>query len=151
MAAEHSVLLDLNVVLDVLQKREPHYAASAQVWAFVETGRLQGWVAAHSVTTLFYLLTQQVGSPRAQEAIQDLVSVFGIASIDEKVILDALAFGWKDFEDAVQMAAAATADAEYLITRNPKDFKGGPVATLQPAELPAILQELEGDEIVDSA
>ena len=133
-----AVLLDLNVVLDVLQKREPHYQASAKVWAAVEGDRLEGFVAAHSVTTLFYLLTRHLG--RMKAAIHDLVAVFSVAKVDEGVIHSALSYGWKDFEDAVQMAAAAGVEADFLITRNPKDFSTGPVAVLQPAELPAILQ-----------
>ena len=135
-----SVLLDLNIVLDVLQKRKPHFDASAKVWAAVEEGRLLGSVAAHSVTTLFYLLSQHLTWAKAIAAVHDLVSVFSVAKVDEAVIHDALSYGWKDFEDAVQMAAAADVEADFLITRNPKDFKAGPVAVLEPAELPAILQ-----------
>ncbi len=135
----HTLLLDLNVVLDVLQRREPHFEASARVWAAVEEDRLRGFVAAHSVTTLFYLLTRYLDRNQAVAAIHDLVGVFSIASVDETVIRHALSYGWKDFEDAVQMAAAAGVEADFLITRNPKDFSTGPVAVLQPAELPAIL------------
>ncbi len=138
--SRHAVLLDLNIVLDVLQKRKPHYAASAKIWAAVEEGRLEGSVAAHSVTTLFYLLSQHLEWAEAIAAIHDLVSVFSVAKVDEAVIQNALSYGWKDFEDAVQMAAAADVEADFLVTRNPKDFKAGPVAVLEPAELPAILQ-----------
>ena len=135
----HALLLDLNVVLDVLQRREPHYEASARIWAAVEEGHLRGFVAAHSVTTLFYLLTRYLDRNQALAAIHDLVDVFSVAAVDESVVRRALSYGWKDFEDAVQMAAAAGAGADFLITRNPKDFATGPVAVLQPAELPAIL------------
>jgi len=137
----HVVLLDLNVVLDVLQNREPHYEASAKVWAAVEEGRLRGYVAAHSVTTLFYLLNRHLDGSAAIATIRDLLAVFSVAGVDEDVIRAALSYGWRDFEDAVQMAAAAGVDADFLVTRNPKDFKGGPVAVLRPGELPAILQK----------
>ena len=135
-----TVLLDLNVVLDVLQKRQPHYEASAKVWAAVEEGRLAGSVAAHSVTTLFYLLSRHLDWAEAVSAVRDLIAVFSVAKVDDGVIRQALSYGWKDFEDAVQMAAAAGREADFLVTRNPKDFKAGPVAVLEPAELPAILQ-----------
>lgn len=134
------VLLDLNVVLDVLQNRASHYEASAKAWAAVEEGTLEGCIAAHSVTTLFYLLSQYLEWTAAVAALEEVLEVFSVATVDEDVIRNALSFGWRDFEDAVQMAAAASAKADFLITRNPKDFKTGPVAVLQPAELPAILQ-----------
>ena len=53
MANKPAVLIDLNVLLDVLQKREPFYETSAGLLAAVETGQVQGFVAAHSLTTLF--------------------------------------------------------------------------------------------------
>lgn len=133
------LLLDLNVIVDVLQRREPHFEASARVWAAVENGPLDGCIAAHSVTTLFYLLTRYLDRTAATTAIHDLVAVFGIAKVDEGVVRSALSYGWRDFEDAVQMAAAAAAQADFLVTRNPKDFKAGPVPVLQPAEIPALL------------
>jgi predicted nucleic acid-binding protein len=134
------VLVDLNVVLDVLQARKPHYETSASIWAAVEEGRLDGSVAAHSVTTLFYLLSRHLSAAEAISAIHDLVAVFSVAKVDDGVILNALSYGWRDFEDAVQMAAAAGVGADFVVTRNPKDFKAGPVAVLEPASLHAILQ-----------
>ncbi len=137
---DRAVLVDLNVILDVLQKREPHFEASARVWAAVEAGRLRGFVAAHGVTTFFYLLSRYLTWTEASETIRDLLAVFSVAGVDDDVLQTALSYRWKDFEDAVQMAAAAAVGADYLITRNPKDFSSGPVTVLQPAELPAILQ-----------
>ena len=48
-----TVLIDLNVILDVLQRREPFYAASAAILAHAENRHIRGLVAAHSFTTLF--------------------------------------------------------------------------------------------------
>lgn len=141
MAAKPTVLVDLNVILDVLQHRGPHYAASAIVWSAVETRQIRGLIAAHSITTLFYLLARHHDAVATHEVIDTLLTVFSVAKVDQHVIKAALAFRWRDFEDAVQMIAASEAGADYLITRNPKDFKGGPVPVLQPAELPAILQQ----------
>ncbi|GMR11315.1 MAG: hypothetical protein BMS9Abin28_2144 [Anaerolineae bacterium] len=62
------------------------------------------------------------------------------AAVDEAVLSEAVGLNWEDFEDAVQMAAAARAGAEYLITRNPEDFKGSSVSLLQPSEFTALLR-----------
>lgn len=56
MGAEPVVLIDLNIILDVLQKRDPFYDISVQLLAGAETGLMTGYLAAHSVTTLFYLI-----------------------------------------------------------------------------------------------
>ena len=55
MANNPTILIDINVLLDVLQKREPFYETSAGLLAAVESGQVRGLIAAHSIITLFYL------------------------------------------------------------------------------------------------
>jgi hypothetical protein len=73
-------LLDVNVILDVLQRRRPFYDNSAAVLAAAETGRFVGLVAAHGVTTLFYLLAKY-GSPERARA-RELLSALEVAPVD---------------------------------------------------------------------
>jgi predicted nucleic acid-binding protein len=130
-----SILVDLNVILDVLAQRQPHYLSSALVWGAVETGVVKGYVAAHTVTTLFYLMARHLDRDQAITAIQKLLTIFEVAAVDRLVIERALALGWPDFEDAVQMAAAVQTGTTYLITRNPQDFKDELVSVLGPNDL----------------
>ncbi len=101
------VLFDLNVVLDVLARRQPHYADAARLWAYVESGQIEGLLAAHSVTMLFYVLRRHLGLPQAKSALHDVLQVFRVAAVDQAVIKAALILGWNDFEDAVQATAVA--------------------------------------------
>ena len=139
MATRLQVLIDLNVILDVLQRREPFFAASTQVLASAETGQIEGWIAAHSVTTLFYLLAKDRSAQLARVAISDLLTILSVAAVDQAVIEQALSLPYDDFEDAVQMMAAARLGADYLVSRNVANYKEGPLPVLQPAELLALL------------
>lgn len=139
MTAKLNVLIDLNVILDVLQKREPFHETSARVLASAENGQIQGWIAAHSLTTLFYLLRRFQSVEAARAVINDLLSVLSVAAVDQTVIERALNLPYRDFEDAVQMAAAIATGARYLVTRNVRDYKPGPLPVIQPAELLALL------------
>lgn len=139
MAAELKVLIDLNVVLDVLQRREPFYDMSAGVLAAAETGVVEGWVAAHSLTTLFYLLARYQSAEQARVALTDLLTFLSVAAVDHVVIEQALNLPYPDFEDAVQMMAAVRSGVQYLVTRNVRDYGMGPLPVLQPAELLALL------------
>ena len=132
--AKLRVLLDLNIILDVLTRREPFYADSAKIWEKVETGHVDGMLAAHSVTTLFYLLLKNKTHQDASNIIQSLLQVFEIAGVDEGVIMQALALAWQDFEDAVQAVAAARSGAMYIITRNIQDYKDSPIPTFTPTD-----------------
>ena len=139
MSAPLKVLIDLNVILDTLQKREPHYSDSARILAHAERGRIQGLVAAHSWTTLFHLYAKDQTSNQARVHLTDLLQFLSVAAVDQTVIEQALNLPYSDFEDAVQMMAAVQANADYLLTRNVQDYKAGPLPVLQPAELLTIL------------
>jgi predicted nucleic acid-binding protein len=139
MAARLSVLVDLNVILDVLQHRQPFYETSARLLAMAETGQIEGWVAAHSLTTLFYLYARHGSAEEARVKLGELLNILAVAAVDQKVIERALELPYQDFEDAIQMTAAVQAGAQYLITRNVPDYKAGPLPAISPAELLALL------------
>jgi len=140
MAPKIKVLFDLNILLDVLQQRDPFYEISAQLLAHAETGKIQGFIAPHSLTTLFYLIEKDQSSAHAKVAITSLLQVLQVAVIDQSTIEQALSLPYRDFEDAVQMMAAVQARAEYLVTRNVKDFQPAPLSVIQPSELLAIIR-----------
>ena len=144
MAAEQlKVMFDLNILLDVLQERKEFYEFSAHMLAHAETGRIQGWLAAHSVTTLFYLIAKDKSPEQARVALTSILQFLRIASIDQHTIEQALNLPYRDFEDSVQMISAMQIQADYLLTRNPRDFQPAPLAVIQPAELFAILAQPE--------
>lgn len=133
------VLLDTDVILDVLTDREPFVADSARVMAFVEREVVQGLVAAHTLTTLFYLLNRELGLKRTKRALMDLLRLVVVVPVDHDRLLQAMAMNRPDFEDAVQAACAAKAGVDCLVTRNADDFEGSEVDVLQPAELLALV------------
>jgi predicted nucleic acid-binding protein len=128
------LLLDTNIVLDVLAKREPFWHASARVMAYVNGRKVQGLIAAHTLTTIYYLLSKHLNRKKARSAIIQLLEVLHVATVDHKVILEALSLNWNDFEDSVQAAAALQSNATHIITRNPRDFSSLVIPVLTPEE-----------------
>lgn len=144
MADKLKVAVDLNVVMDVLARRQPHFAGASELWARIEKGYVEGVIAAHSLTTLFYLISRHSGSEQAASAVRDVLEVYEVAAVDRAILESALGMGWSDFEDAVQMAAALESGAEYLVTRNPDDYEGASIPVLQAGEfLPLLGGELD--------
>jgi len=139
MAAKTKVFFDLNIILDVLQNREPFYEASAQLLAYAETGKIQGFIAPHSLTTLFYLVAKDQSAAKARATITNLLQFLSVAKIDQSTIEQAMSLAYRDFEDAVQMIAAVQCKADYFITRNPKDFQPPMLTVIQPIELIALI------------
>jgi len=128
------ILVDLNVVLDVLQAREPHYRASAAVLDRIVNRQDVGLMAGHALTTVHYLVARYRNHQAAQEAVDLLLRHFLIAAVGREQLLRARNLGWLDFEDAVVAAAAESAGCTCIVSRNIKDFVNSPVETVTPEE-----------------
>jgi len=135
------ILFDTNVVLDVLLDRQPYVEASAAAWAAVETGISEGVLAAHALTTIHYLVRKERGNAKAGRIVLAILGVFRIAAVDCVVIQEALQLPFADFEDAVTAAAGRLAGCEYIVTRDPKGFRGSPVRSLTPEALLPLLDK----------
>lgn len=129
------VLLDTNVVLDVLANREPFADEAAAVLQLVEARTIEGLLAAHTVTTLHFLLAKHLGKARARRILSDLLHLLRIVPVDEDRLRQALALDWTDFEDAVQASCADAAEAHYMVTRDKRGFRKSPVKVVTPGEL----------------
>lgn len=126
------ILLDVNVMLDAVLRRPPHYEAAREIWRAVEANRVEALVPAHGVTTLYYVVARARGGPFARQTIADLLSACRIASVTDPVVRRALSLPWKDFEDAVCAASAEAAACDLLVTRDPRGFPDSPVPVVDP-------------------
>lgn len=133
-------LIDLNVLLDVIQRREPHYDASARVLSLVASGALEAAIPGHAVTTIHYVVQRYAAKDLADQAVDWILSDFEIAAADRSVMLRARSLALGDFEDAVVAAAAENLRCSWIVTRNVADFTSSPVPAVTPAELLEALQ-----------
>lgn len=103
----------------------------------IETGKAAGLLSAHAVTIVHYLVAHEHDRRRARRAVDRLLSVYTVATVDDEVIRTAMRLGWSDFENAVTATAAAGCDA--LVTHNPRDFKASPVPVIDAATAIALI------------
>ena len=136
--------MDVNVLLDAVLERQPHAEAAARIWTAVETRRASGLVPAHGVTTLFYLFARARGGAVARRGVGHLLTVFGVAAVNQGVLQRALTLGWADFEDAVCAAAAEGAGCDLIVTRDAAGFRSSPVDAVDPAAALALLDRESG-------
>jgi predicted nucleic acid-binding protein len=127
------LLLDLNVILDVILDRSPGADSAAALWAAIEKGQGRGLIPAHGVTTIFYLLEKARGGAFARKGVERLISVFGVAPVNEDVVRRALVLAWPDFEDAVCAAAAEASGCEAIVTRDPGGYPNAPLPVVDAA------------------
>jgi len=134
MGNNPSILIDLNIILDVFQKRDPFFVASSGLLAAVESGRVTGYMASHSITTLYYLIQKGRSAADARAIITNLLQFLKVLPVDQSTIEQALNLAYPDFEDAVQMITAVQNKMDCLITRNVKDYQPPLLPIMQPAD-----------------
>ncbi|MEK7795702.1 MAG: PIN domain-containing protein [Candidatus Hydrogenedentota bacterium] len=129
------VLLDTNVLMDVLEQRDEHYEASAEVLSLGVEKRIEAIVPGHALTTVYYLVARNLGRQRADEAVDWLLASFRIVSATHACFERARGLGFADFEDAVVAAIAESERCDFIATRNTSDFKAFPVPAVAPSRL----------------
>ena len=128
------VLIDTNIILDVLCKRDGFYKDSAIVWKLCEVKTITGMMSALSVPNIIYIMRKELDAERTKEILDCISLIFTVADLKADDLKKAADMNFKDYEDAVQSACASRIRAEYIITRNSRDFKESKVAAIKPAE-----------------
>ena len=136
------VLFDTNIILDVLLDREPFSEHASYLMSKVERSEINGFLCATTVTTIHYLLSKNLDKKNAITSINSIIALFEIASVNRLVIENALKSKFTDFEDSVLHESARHAGAEYIITRNIKDFKNTKIPVFTPTEFLSMLESL---------
>ena len=127
-------LIDGNIVLDVLQRREPHLNASSKIWKLCETDQLEGFISALTFADLVYVMRKELNPNSVHEVLTKLGLIFRFADLTVADVTEAAEMRWNDYEDAVQSATARRIRADCIITRNIKDYLKSAVPAFTPAE-----------------
>ena len=129
------VLIDTNVILDVLYKREGFYEDSLKIWKLCETRKIDGYISALSIPNIVYILRRELDPEKTLEVINNINLVFKIYDLKSEIIMQAAEKKTKDYEDALQMVTAQKLKANFIVTRNIKDFTGSKIIAVKPSEL----------------
>jgi hypothetical protein len=124
------ILIDCDVLLDVALHREPHFAHSAALLDWAERHPGKACLACHTMANLFYMT-----DGKTTDFIQDIIQFAEVPPTGTDAVAYALSLGFKDFEDALQVAAADQFQAQAIATRNVRHYKKSPIQALSPVDL----------------
>ena len=136
-----NILFDTNVILDALLDREPFNANAVFLMDAVEKSVIHGFLCAHSVTTIYYLMEKSKKRVFARKNIRLLLGLFDVAPVTRAVLDEALELDFKDYEDAVICQSAIGVNAIGIATRNGADFRKAKIAIYSPSELIAAINQ----------
>ena len=128
------LMIDANIVLDVLQKREPFYLDSSKVLKMCETNMAEGHLSTLTFTNLVYIMRRELNSEKIEQVLKTLSLICCFDDLTLSDIINAASMQWDDFEDAVQATIAKRINADYIITRNVKDYRKCSIMAMTPSE-----------------
>ena len=111
------LLIDDNILLDVLMKRELFLTNSARIWRMCESGQTEGIVTTHSIANIMYVARRKWNPEERNVMLRKIRSIFSLEATKEIDLIHAASYRWNDFEDAVRSAVARRIGADYIITR----------------------------------
>lgn len=110
-------MLDANIILDVLQAREPFLEDSAKISKMCETDMAEGHVSTLSFANLVYVMRKELDPERVEEVLKSLSLIYRHDDLTQSDLNNAAALKWDDFEDAVQATIAKRINADYIIRK----------------------------------
>ncbi len=128
------VLIDTNVILDVLCARTDFLESSSKVWKYCEVDKLDGCVSSLSIPNIVYILRKELTPEKTLDVINKLFLIFSIEDLKANDLKRAALMQTSDYEDALQMVCASRIKADFIITRNIRDFLSSPVPAVRPSE-----------------
>ena len=126
------LLIDTNILLDVMMEREEHYEKSAAIWRGCEAGLFTGFVSVLTAANIMYIMRRQMDPETISDVIQKLELIFRFTELTPADLRKAAEMQWRDFEDAIQSVTARRVRADYIITRNTRDYSDSPIQAITP-------------------
>jgi len=128
------VLMDTNVILDAILRRG-EFSRLAQLLVHKHEEKLfKGFVSASAITDIYYLVEKEKNREFALLAIKKVVRMFTVIPVNIEIIESAFTLPMKDFEDAVQAAAAQDCEIDIVITRDKTGFHDSGLNVYSPEE-----------------
>lgn len=129
------LLVDTNVILDLLAKREPFDVESRQLFSLADTNVVELVVSSLSLVNSHYILNDIMKVKEARTIIRKFKVLVSTFELNDKIIELALNDNdFKDFEDGIQYYTALESQCESIITRNLNDFKKSAIPVFSPKE-----------------
>ena len=128
------ILVDTNILIDWVSHRD-NYQNAREIVYLCANRTVEGCIAAHSVTNMFYILRKNLGLSERKTVFDTISRIFTIVPVDEPKLRAAVNNAdFKDFEDCLQMECAKEFGAEYIVTRNVSDFINSSIIAVEPMD-----------------
>ena len=126
------ILIDTNIILDLIQSREPFSENASKIINSCVKKENEGYISAHSLSDIFFILRKDKTVEERKALILNLCSFF-IVIPEDKNFYTAVCQNndCNDLEDGLQMKCADFENLDYIVTRDAgKGFNNSPVKVI---------------------
>lgn len=128
------VFLDANVLIDVVQNCIDFVETSSKVLQLGLDGECELCASDITFTTVSFYARKNRTQEQLYEVLQSLRDFIDVAPSGKIAIDWALQQKSKDFEDSVQYYTALRSGAEYIVSRNVRDYPYNDIPVVSPIE-----------------
>jgi predicted nucleic acid-binding protein len=129
------LLIDTNIVIDLLAKREPFYQSAAQIFSLADQNKLELAISSLTFANTNYVLSRLKSVQEAREILRRFRILVKVLSLNDKIIDLALNdSSFKDMEDGLQYYSAIENGQNIIITRDLQDFKESKIPVMSADE-----------------
>jgi predicted nucleic acid-binding protein len=137
-----TALIDTNIIIDFLNERVLFNDAADRLLDACGSQRVRGYIAAHSVTNVFYFLRKDYSAKTRKNMLLELFDILNVVGIDKAKLTEALLNeDFDDIEDLLQVECAEAVDADYIVTRNIADFTTSPIKAILPEDFLKLIDQ----------
>lgn len=118
-----SVLLDINIVLDIMVSDRPGSDAAIKLIELAESGKTKMHISAGSLKDIYYVCCKYLDEELVRDWIRFFLNEFSIKEVDQSVCEIAIDSDEPDFEDGIIATIAEIAKMDFILTRDVAAFK----------------------------
>ena len=126
------ILIDTDVLLDFALGREPFASAGKNVISWAEANPGHAAIAWHSISNIACLAPSG-----ARSFLRELLRFVEVPAVGTSDAARALQLPMRDLEDALQASSALAFNADFIISRNARDYRRSPVPAITPRQFGA--------------
>ena len=102
---------------------------------FCEVNKIKGYISALSIPNIVYILRKELTPEKTEEIIRQIFLIFKVVDLKAEDLKKAALIKSNDYEDSLQMVCANRIKADFIITRNIRDFSNSKILAIKPSEL----------------
>ena len=128
------IFIDTNVILDSALRRTEFEKDAMEIVDLGRTKHFKNFCSTLSIVNAHFQMKKFFSEQDCRVILERHMENMRLIALTKEFLLKGFSSNFSDFEDSLQYYTALEAKADYIITRNKKDFKKSKIPVMTPSE-----------------